>query len=734
MNAKKTRRQDAHRLHSLLATAWPQRTTRTNWHHTAAAAIILATAAAPCATASAAYTNNNGSGSYPAFSTVVNAINQSAAQIGIANDATVGTSTVGELPAIRGNTANQTGVLASTASINYHAFYDQNNQWSVFQQQYSQNPWWMMGNGMPYYATGTLNEPSTYQSVFIDPNTGGSDFSFTPTYTNSSGNQKGTATSVFKDGNGNSLFYNALTEQSDFAYNPDAAAQNLANALQPPTAWQEATEYNNSWPVFTDKYGASAFVQPTANTNLGINGGLSYFAQLNYDTGITSNSPKAGLSSVFKDEYGPEESVSVFSGRNNWEAWYMPNHNQTYPQQGIWDSAFQTQAQAITGTETVPLGSSVFLTDNPNLTGPQGNPDIGHSVFLDPEGNSYLDDIAAALTWQPNYDMGQFYNSSLGGSIPQPYYTSFGALDWQFYNQYGNGSLNSMPFGSQVSASLPQLLSYAYGITETQSGYLTAPYNFITTSSFQQAPGETPAEWYQGPDTPQGVYTNMFAEAFYNAPDANGNIKPYLATFSGLTSGQLSQTTIQQNTQSSALSASSDAGYMVTQLTQDMPSATSSSGSYTFNSTSGTGAYDVLKATRLTQPLQFVTNTILNSANASTESTGIGAVASASNTDGQTNLSNMPLYGGIQQPSNGVSWTGPGFTSTSSSDPDGEVSTIGNAFVAGLITFSTGCEWLQPICTGFYILWILVATVKIFHWSLWGGELPFKLGAPSNED
>ena len=692
--------------------------------------------------ASGAYTNNNGSGSYPAFSTVVTAINNSAAQIGIANDAQVGTSTVGELPAIRGNTANQTGVLASTASINYHAFFDQNNQWSVFQQQYSQNPWWMMGNGMPYYATGTLNSPSTYQSVFINPNTGQSDFNFVPIYDNANGNQKGTEMSVFTDGNGNSLFYNALTDQSDFAYNPDAANTEIATQSDP-TTWNEAIGYNNSWSVFADKYGASAFVQPMYNANgANQNGGLSYFAQRN-ETGLINNGTTYGLSSVFKDEYGGERSVSVFAGRDNALQAYEIAHSETPPVFGTWDSAFQTQA--IAGNPEVPLGSSVFLTDDPYLTGPNGNPDIGHSVFLDPYGNSYLDDIAEELTWSGTnanpFQPGTYYQGSgLGVTGTQETYTSLSG-DFINWNTLSNDSLNT----SSPSLTLTDLIAYDAG-TALMSGNngigLTSPYAFITSSAFQEAPGEQPAQWYAGPLTIQGSYTNMFAQAFFSLNQSTGDITPYLSAFSTWQDPNINDTATSNtvaNAQNQNLQNAFNQGEnFITGTGQDgTPIGIGQQTATFFNTYTNqtTQNWNELVLTPLDlSPIEQLTQelggeSVATTQPATSDSGSWNALYTPINmTQAETTqIQTLPEGGVTNQTAADQSPDLFGTTSGSAITATIMGSIMGN-MVLGTQNLLVAAPWLAAFINGIFAAAVVVWNIKTIQWGLNGGRFPLQFG------
>jgi hypothetical protein len=568
MNAKKTRRQDAHRLHSLL-----EATSRTAGHATttkprfprllpllAAGCILAAQHLTP--RASASYTPN-GNGAYPAFATVVTAINSENQNLGFYASGTNQALNNDLQTTGQSNAQYNNQTLANIAFAT--ELDDQSTQWAT-----------AMGEGKPYYGPDNIWVASvnTYSGTnrpeiawWEDPNSQGgtsgspqeySFFDFNPTTPQTQANpsdqsvfKTASGQSVFIGPNGDSVFqnnnsepwYDLTTNQQEAA---DGVEQTWGTTFTNPdihgSTNRLGTPIMNAQPFFMDPYGYGVFQNPST--------GQGIFSD---SWGLLSGSGSPNEESIFEAST-PE--FSVFQTPNWNEA--AQNGDETIPNNPAsnWttQAPFSWSAESIdktvwhipasqlisfenggggTGGNPGGMNNSVFITDDPLLTGPNGNMDVGHSVFLDPMGNSYLDDIAEQLTL-PTVG-GRYYLTT--GSTPtgdQEYYNTSGALTWEqnlYYDYTETTNVNPGPL------TITEILANAEGVALLQdAGFmrLTAPYNFLTSSSFQMAPREQATDWYYGPDTEQGQYTNMFAQAFYYI-NAAGTVTPYLSMFQPLT-------------------------------------------------------------------------------------------------------------------------------------------------------------------------------------------------------
>ncbi len=329
--------------------------------------------------------------------------------------------------------------------------------------------------------------------------------------------------------------------------------------------------------VFNDTNGYSVFQSP---------GGNSYTSWLPGATSDTSGQGTTGWQaaaastvrpySVFKDAYGYSDFAGAFGHSYLADVELTPNTTGVNTEQesvfkwgtpnGVQDSVFKyTSYNPVTGNNVNPDGTSrqdisvftaatgansgnpnghgsVFITDDPT------NKNIGNSVFLDIQGNSYLDDITADL------------NISAQNLSPQgPMH--FGTTPQLTYNQLGqviiNTPNNNDEFANYTPAlpiSITQLFAAASGITNqassgsstfTTPGYLAETLNALTMSN-----GETPFDWYQSAGA---NVDNAFAQAFFNPPAySDTTLTPYLSAFQGWkdsTAQQTQFTTSQQQLQ-----------------------------------------------------------------------------------------------------------------------------------------------------------------------------------------
>ncbi|MDA8378435.1 MAG: hypothetical protein M0Z50_15540 [Planctomycetia bacterium] len=326
---------------------------------------------------------------------------------------------------------------------------------------------------------------------------------------------------VFESPNGNS--YTAWYPYSVVSENlENTAGVNFGNANKNST-----TPYS----VFKDAYGGSVFENPL---------GQSYFSDVYFEP-HASNSPIMG--SVFTTDgngSGQPNSVfqvegfNVYPGTTNYGKQLDSNG---YPNQML--SVFTAGTGSNSGLGSTGIGS-VFVTDDTQ------NKNVGNSVFLDPYGNSYLDDITYALLLPAN---GLTTPVSDGG------YMLSGGNNWS-YNQYGELDYTSLEQVGSISQSLnpltlSELYAYANGVTYANQfngnvGTLTPPYQFLTNTAFLEAPTESVQTWYKGYNGDDGQYENMFAEAFFNPPSSSSTtLIPYLSALAGYNPGSTTETTAQ---------------------------------------------------------------------------------------------------------------------------------------------------------------------------------------------
>lgn len=327
------------------------------------------------------------------------------------------------------------------------------------------------------------------------------------------------------------------------------------------------------WSVFNDRFMNSVFDSPNGN---------SYFDWLPYNVGqlavgttaanwktadATANVPYSIFrsntgGSVFQNMLGQgdfsasEDDTTGVLVRNS--AFVTPSEQSVFMAQAynlttgghVSSSADQEASQSVFVAGTGPdsgIGSSgtgsVFITDDAQ------NHNIGNSVFLDPYGNSYLDDITSALML-PNANGGDF---AYGGAAPAPLlsYQPDGVI--QLYNDNPNNTLiatnNQIGLAEELAVSLGAIPYF--GSTDFTKFYAGYPY---LSAEAQQIPGGMSVENWYGSEATTG-WSNMFAQAFYEPPATGATIlKPYLSEFSGWQNSSVSAADF-TNAQSSLSSA-----------------------------------------------------------------------------------------------------------------------------------------------------------------------------------
>ena len=393
-------------------------------------------------------------------------------------------------------------------------------------------PWSAPGVGTPipsYFSTGEN------RSVFFQPGyTGTTPMSVFHWTKRASGSAASVNRGVFDDINGYSVFEspngNSYTSWLPFT------AQSVGYETPGSTNWQSASSSAYlPYSVFKDQWGNSVFTDPNGN---------SYLSQI-YFLAHAANTPEIG--SVFSTGRGTaQRSVFQYQGYETvpGTGYGTTNDSSGYPEPMFSD--FEAGTGTNSGNGPSGIGS-VFVTDDPTI----GN--VQNSVFLDPYGNSYLDDMTASLTLPMN---GMSGNPTTAGGAGGTKYV-------EAYNRQGvltlNGPLTSGDAGNQYPLGLAQLIAYSQGIT-WDSNYattmsLTTPYPYLTEQTFENSPGETLYNWYTGYIGNTGSYQNMFARAFYNPPTSatQNTLTPYLSELGGWKDspgGQLNftdaQTSLQQ--------------------------------------------------------------------------------------------------------------------------------------------------------------------------------------------
>lgn len=581
--------------------------------------------------------------------------------------------------------------------------------------------------------TGTAQD-NWQNSIFWDT-TGGGQSSIFAAYNNGTGPTTTGQQSVFKwwntshngqfpdeqstfiDQNGHSVF-ESPNGNSYFDWNPyNAAAVNVETTGD--TNWNTASATTDQpYSVFRDNFGTSVFT----NTN-----GQAYLSA-DYPVPHVANTTAVG--SAFTTGVGLQTSVFQWQeyNANTGTGYGTTEDSSGYPEPMF--SVFTAGSGTKSGNGAHGIGS-VFVTDDTQ------NGNVDNSVFLDPYGNSYLDDITAALT--------------LPIQTAQSPYASDGSQTSDTYTPYGqlvltgeDGSANVIYGQQPLTLTELYVLATGEGVLGGANGTysMTPSYNFLTQSAFIKSPIETMTTWYNGPQPGGWDYQNMFAQAFFNPPASGATtLVPYLSAFGGWqdsTTYQNSLTTNENNTTSAINKAE---GQLDTTFNNYAPTTTPSP------QTPATGLQGGW-STSWILPINAISTTIGTITDSDTATEGNNAGYALDNNSHnvvgaiQDLISRIQQGSGYNPPSNLLEYTkttnlAPEYSGDGGDSPngtssqyatldavdDGEFSFLAGA-VYGMQWFRANTPWLAYIFGFFLTLFTVLKAWQLIYWGINGGSFP----------
>ena len=536
------------------------------------------------------------------------------------------------------------------------------------------------------------------------------------------------AQSVFKTAGGwsdlNDIWGHSVLQQNPNAIQQEMAAQlynstnagtagtvyqNVINPLTGfnGTSWQPGLpgEPNSNTSVFVDQYGVGNFNDYAGNS-------------------IFKRESRYGIdnASVFTTSTeGGGDGHGVFTAYNPDPGYYNALDPLLSPQ----SSVFTTDDNGMVANGTLPANfrQSVFLTNDAQ------NKNQGNSVFLDPHGNSYLDDLAAntSIAFTAGFYGG---NPTSPATVPNGWtesYTPNGTIT--AVTNEGGTSANALVEGNNFT--LAQIEAYASGVTWINSNAgknggntyaLTAPYAGLTAAStnefslnpqfYDPNPDQFDNTWWQwtlapNPDNPIG-YANRWAQAFYQKPVQNTTtgawtMTPYLSALGGI---DVTSTTEDQKT-TDAKNAFSG------QYTNDQNTIIDANNTLQ-NEPTGKGVDKALPYMELYGMYYGM---------AGQNSTGGWNAAPTASAAQQAFVGLLTPFGNTS----GVDFTALNYTNSLNPPPNQYIPTI----IAGMFT---GIEWLrttmpmiQEIGTILFIMACIAKCAELSLWAIVGGKYPISI-------
>lgn len=525
--------------------------------------------------------------------------------------------------------------------------------------------------------------------------------------------------SVFNDQYGQSVF-ESPNGNSYLDWYPQQA-QSLQTGTNTGTTiqFQNAIANTDAYGVFKDAYGGSVFTDPQ---------GFSYFTGIKYgDTTspyLTSQeSPYYANAGIVTNENRRQGSVFTDAAGNG--VFTYTSYNPTNGSIGLTGSLYEptesvfiggTGAHAAQGGSPGPRGS-VFITDDPT------NTNVGNSVFLDPYGNSYLDDITNSLTL-PSTIITNNYNESGAQKQPTWSYTNNGNLTlWQpdGLDNYGNDS-QPLTLTEMLALALGEAPFANYGSSTAGTQYYSFSYPWLSSVTMLMPQEWDPSAWYTSIPGMNGNYSNMFAQAFFNPPTSGAtSLVPYLAFFGGYNPNSSEEQAMQANA-TAAWDAVPDQ-IVKTGIQDNALAPNENENPWTISPPSSSGwAASGIDYTKVTYPvLQAVGDT---------------SGGSQIYTETQATAALLALYDnyGLGNPTPPSNPTGAG--------PNAYVSPNGlnNAALGEQVPYAmatsvlNAAAWWQAsegwFITFFSTMWILYTTIASFKWLNWGlhgGSFPLRV-------
>ncbi len=542
--------------------------------------------------------------------------------------------------------------------------------------------------------------------------------------------QAGTAVGIWStqmDHNGYSVF-ESPNGNSYLDWSP-VQAQSLQTGTTTGSTiqWQNAVLNTNPYGIFKDKYGGSVFQDPQ---------GLSYFTGIKYDdtnspyitTGTTTNANRR-QGSVFTDAFG--NGVFTYTSYNPLNGTIGVTNSQNEPTQSVFIAG--TGNHESDGNPG-PTGS-VFVTDDST------NGNVGNSVFLDPYGNSYLDDITNALTL-PGQMVTNAYQQP--GTIQQPEwnYSTTGQLTfWQPTFRGGTNSTNDTQ-----PLTITELIALAFGESPTTNSgtstngttYYSFSYPWLSAMTMLEPSGWSDTQYWNGLPGLNGSYKNMFAEAFYN-PMATGTttLVPYLSALSGYDPNSPAEQTRQTT-------ADNDYASMMTTINSGVTNHEQYASPYQgqFTPQGWTGQTVTANGTTWTMGADITQAGINPGYFLQTVATGAGFSSGTPATETEAATAAYTLYADFAQ----AGPLPPGYTGSINTTvlPGSSIPSYAAVPLTIIDAVMTDAEWWQTNMTWFidffsamWIVYCCVSTLRWVNWGLHGGEFPLRVimrATPANSD
>ena len=544
--------------------------------------------------------------------------------------------------------------------------------------------------------------PTPMPSVFEDPS--GLGVFMTPYAAGLANlNQVPNQISVFKDATGGGAF-TGYNDNSLFAINPEnIEVQSSANT--PPTGnWISSTGTglpSTKASVFKDWWGNSALLNEE---------GQSYFARL------SPNSANNGINETSVFDTQNDNSAFLAISPDDWQT-IINNSIPAANWIGEGRSVFTTNDPGFANSKYA-MRQSVFLTNDTT------NNNVGNSVFLDPQGNSYLDDLTAntMINFAPNNGVNGYEQTSTNlnqGVIPTGWSETYTPQGWlSITNNWGNMETSALAPGTNFT--LAQITAYASGIsweTGINSGgtaqyTLTPSYqalNAISKNEFatsQQTEDNYDNNWWNWTVFPSYTdpagYVNRWAQAFYSQPQWNTttgawSMTPYLSTLGGIdvtSSAEDQKTTDAQNQVKSNLK--------ITRTNMD---------TWTNNAQMGAVGTSINADVPYTNLYNFYsTSTQLGTI---TETTALAAFQAL-----------IPSIG-VTPP--GVTLGGTNETNPNTPSEQNIITTIFLSIFNGIEWLNENVEFIQVLGTLMFVLATVGKSIELIIWAINGGGYPLKL-------
>lgn len=627
---------------------------------------------------------------------------------------------------------NQTlGLLDSSPTYQFIPSHGGGSAQSAGSQIFPNYPMWTLAGEL-----GPLVEASTYIPVpsYLESNPGMSIMAFSnnvPGFGNSIGQQQSVFNwvpsstssdpytpdaSVFVDAGNNSVFQSP-NGNSYLSWYPNND-QNVA--LGSTTAnWKTAANTSNiPYSIFRTNTGGSVFENML---------GQGDFSATEVDT--------TGLN-VRNSAFVTPSGNSVFMA----QAYALATGTGygTHESDGTTPTASQSVFVAGTGAYS-GIGStgtgSVFVTDDPQ------NKNVGNSVFLDPYGNSYLDDISADLSIPTGNMFSSTTNRMTLGPTPQWTYSTIGTLIFGAQGTSRNNNTGVTSLAELVAAALGTVPTYTLINGSYSATTFGASYPYLSAEAMQIPEGMTNTTWYNSQATTG--WSNSFAYAFFNPPSgatAPVGLVPYLSALGGWTNSTTFQNSLTTNQTNDTNGLNTAIGTLDTTFTGIAPSNIPGTGTQNAAIQGGWSANWILPMNTLSTAVGTLTD-----ANPATQGTNGGFV--------QDNNSNnvvgaiQDLTGRIQQlagytpPSDLLAYTNTTLTTQYTGDGGDTANGTSNAyatmdaiddgefaFLAGAVS---GMQWFRGSfgwLASFFGFWFLMFTIwkawELIYWGINGGRFP----------